>query len=85
MCNATTTAALAAKAEKVLGIDIGITPSGRAWHYAEETRQAYWLTRADLRLAIEREWDDDEDIYSLWCQSTGREMPESTRDRLLGR
>lgn len=80
-----TTAQLAARAEKILGIEISITDSGRAYHYAEETGSAYWLTRADLRYAKDCAEEHPEDAYSFWCQSTGREMSARTQRRLLGR
>ena len=64
---------LAASAAATLGIDIEIT-GRRAYHYATETRSAYWLTAADLRYAKDCAAEYGSDAYSHWCSGTGREM-----------
>lgn len=81
----TTTANLAALASDALGIDIGVTDTHRAYHYADETGRAFWLTRNDLRYAIECAANPDtrRDAYSHWCAGTGREMSDRSM-RALG-
>ena len=58
-----------------LGIQIDVI-DGRASYYAEETREAYWLSRDDLRYALTcaRNPDTRDDIYSHWCAGSGRRM-----------
>jgi hypothetical protein len=74
---------LAEKAEKLLGIDISIAPSGRAYYYADETSEGYWLTRADLAYAADCAAEHGSDAYSHWCAGTG--TPMSARSmRALG-
>jgi len=81
----TTMQQLVTAAEQALGIAISVSPSGRAYYLADETGDAYWLTRRDLRYAVECAEYHKSDVYSHWCAGSGREMAEATRRQLCGR
>lgn len=82
----TSTKTLAEQAANALGIDITVTHR-RASHYADETREAYWLTRADLRYALDCATNPTtrDDAYSHWCAGTGRLMSTRARRAIYGR
>lgn len=80
-----TTAELATAAEQYLGIDITVTDTGRACHYADETNEGYWLTRKDLAYAKDCSENHGSDAYSHWCNSTGTPMSERSRRRVFGK
>ena len=75
---------LATAAESVLGIDITVT-GHRAAHYADETREGYWLTRTDLAYAADCARQHGSDAYSHWCAGTGRQMSAQSRRAIFGR
>lgn len=81
--NASTLSALAARAERILGITITVRAK-RASHYAGETGEAYWLTRDDLRYAAACAEEHPHDAYSHWCAGTGRQMTAVSRRRIYG-
>lgn len=74
---------LASQASEALGIGIDIVGC-RAAHYAEETSAAYWLTRADLRFALDCADEYGSDAYSHWCAGSGREMSPRSMARIYG-
>ena len=51
-------------AEQALGIDIGVTASGRAYYWDDDTSAGYWATQEDLAYALECAGPD---AYSQWC------------------
>lgn len=81
--NYTTLQELANAAESALGITIVVT-GRRAAHYADETGEGYWLTRDDLRYALDCKREHGRDAYSHWCAATGREMSERSRRAIFG-
>lgn len=74
---------LAEAAERALCIDITITPSRRAAHYADETGQWYWLTADDLRYAIACADEHGADAYSHWCAGAGKPVRTARSIRAL--
>lgn len=78
------TADLAKSAAKILGIDIGVTDSGRAYYYAGETGQWLWLTAEDLRYAATVAEERSTDVYSHWCAGTSAREMSARSHRALG-
>lgn len=74
---------LARAASGALGIDIVIV-GRRAAHYADETRQGYWLSRGDLVRA--QKFAGIRDGYSLWCSgTTPQQMAKNSRVAVFGK
>lgn len=54
------------------------------WIYvADETDEAYWLSREEVLMAGAAIAAGREDWYSLWCAMTGRPASRRARDRYL--
>lgn len=78
---------LAKEAEYHVNISILLVGT-RAAYFADEVKQAFWLTRADLEYAeiCAKLYGEENyrDAYSHWCNNTGTPMATSTRRKLFG-
>ena len=77
-------AKLAQQAADELGIEIFISPSGRAYYYVDEMRTWCWITAGDLVTALEVRRTYPRDTYLKWCARKKSRTMSKRAQKALG-